>query len=123
MDLGGFSVSLNVKDIHASIAFYEKLGFTQYAGELEHNWVIMKNGDHNIGLFQGIIEENFLTFNPGWDQYARNLGSFTDVRDLQEKLKAEGITLDHEADPDTTGPAHVILTDPDGNKIMLDQNR
>ncbi|MFN2146484.1 MAG: VOC family protein [Anaerolineales bacterium] len=123
MDLGCFSVSLNVKDIHASKAFYEKLGFTQYAGELEHNWLIMKNGDHNIGLFQGIIEENFLTFNPGWDQNARNLGSFTDVRDLQEQLKAAGIELDHEADPNTSGPAHIIFTDPDGNKIMFDQNR
>ena len=123
MDLGGFSVSLNVKDIHASKAFYEKLGFTLYAGQLENNWVIMKNGDHSIGLFQGIIEENILTFNPGWDQYARNLGSFTDVRDLQEQIKSSGIALEHEVDPDTSGPGHIIFRDPDGNIIMLDQHR
>ncbi|MBN2044054.1 MAG: VOC family protein [Anaerolineales bacterium] len=123
MDLGGFSVSLNVKDIRASKAFYEKLGFTQYAGQLEHNWVIMKNGAHNIGLYQGIIKENVLTFNPGWDQEARNLGSFTDVRDLQERLKSAGIVLEHEVDPNTNGPGHVIFRDPDGNVIMLDQHR
>jgi catechol 2,3-dioxygenase-like lactoylglutathione lyase family enzyme len=123
MDLGGFSISLNVKDIHASKAFYEKLGFTQYAGNLEHNWIIMKNGETNIGLFQGMIEETILTFNPGWDQHARNLGSFTDVRDLQEQLKDTGIELEHEVDPDTSGPGHIILRDPDGNQIMLDQHR
>lgn len=122
MDLGAFSVSLAVQDLAASMAFYAKLGFTRFAGEPEQNWVILKNGRHVIGLFQGMFDKNLLTFNPGWDQDAQPLGAFTDVRELQRRLKAEGVTLTAEADETTTGPAYFMLEDPDGNPILVDQH-
>jgi catechol 2,3-dioxygenase-like lactoylglutathione lyase family enzyme len=122
MDLGAFSVSLAVKDIHASKAFYEKLGFTEFGGDIAQNWLILRNGDHVIGLFQGMFEGNILTFNPGWTQDAKPLSTFTDVRDIQRQLKAHGIAIATEADESTTGPASLILTDPDGNTILLDQH-
>jgi len=122
MELGAFSVSLTVKDIHASKSFYENLGFQEFAGDLAQNWLIMKNGNHAIGLFQGMFEQNILTFNPGWDQSGAPLESFTDVRDLQRELKAKGITPETEADEDSTGPASFIVIDPDGNSILIDQH-
>ena len=122
MDLGAFSISLNVKDIAVSKAFYEKLGFTVFGGDITQNWLIMKNGAHLIGLFQGMFEGNILTFNPGWDQDANALGSFTDVRELQQQLKAQGLKLETEADEKTTGPASFVLQDPDGNAILVDQH-
>ena len=122
MDLGVFSISLAVKDLAASRAFYEKFGFTAFAGDGTH-WQIMKNGDHVIGLFQGMFEKNILTFNPGWDQNAQKLGSFTDIRELQRQLKAAGVQLQQEADESTTGPASFIAVDPDGNPILVDQHR
>lgn len=122
MDLGAFSISLSVKDIEASKAFYEKLGFTPFGGDLAQKWLIMKNGAHLIGLFQGMFEGNILTFNPGWDQDANNLGSFTDVRDLQRQLKASGLSFESEADESTAGPASFVLLDPDGNAILVDQH-
>ncbi|HSJ07413.1 MAG TPA: VOC family protein [Longimicrobiales bacterium] len=122
MDLGAFSVSLAVKDLEVSRAFYEKLGFTEFAGDASSNWLILKNGDAVIGLFQGMFEKNILTFNPGWDGNARPLASFTDVRDLQRRLKEQGITPDMEADEGTTGPASIVVTDPDGNPVLIDQH-
>lgn len=122
MELGAFSVSLAVKEIAASKAFYEKLGFTVFGGDITQHWLIMKNGDCVIGLFQGMFEKNILTFNPGWDGNAQPLGSFTDVRDLQQQLKAHGITFATEADESTTGPAHFVVVDPDGNPILIDQH-
>jgi catechol 2,3-dioxygenase-like lactoylglutathione lyase family enzyme len=122
MELGAFSVSLNVKDLEASKLFYQKLGFRVFAGDAAQYWLIMKNGDHVIGLFQGMFEKNILTFNPGWDQNANTLDSFTDVRDLQRELKAQGLTLATEADESTTGPASFIVIDPDGNPILIDQH-
>ena len=122
MDLGGFSISLAVKDLQASKEFYEKLGFSTYAGDMQHNYLIMKNGDHTIGLFQGMFEKNILTFNPGWDNYARPLKAFTDVRAIQKQLKAQGVELTEEADEATSGPAHITLLDPDGNPILIDQH-
>jgi lactoylglutathione lyase len=123
MQLGAFSISLTVKDIHASKAFYEKLGFTTLGGVIDQNWIILKNGPHIIGLFQGMFEKNMLTFNPGWDQEAKNVDPFTDVRELQKQLKDAGVALVSEADEKTTGPASFILTDPDGNPILVDQHR
>lgn len=123
MQLGAFSVSLAVKDIAASKAFYEKLGFTTMGGEQSQGWLILKNGDTIIGLFQGMFDKNILTFNPGWDQNAQNLAEFTDVRTIQQHLLAQGITLLQSADESSTGPAHIVLQDPDGNQIMLDQHR
>ena len=123
MELGAFSISLAVKDIHASKAFYEKLGFAQRAGDITQNWVVMKNGPHIIGLFQGMFDKNMLTFNPGWNQEKEDVESFTDVRELQKQLKAQGVVLAPEADETTTGPAYVMLTDPDGNPILIDQHR
>lgn len=122
MELGSFSVSLAVKDIKASKAFYEKLGFKEFHGDITQNWLILKNGDHVIGLFQGIFDRNTLTFNPGWDQNAQPLDSFTDVRELQKKLKEQGVELVSEADENTTGPASFMLFDPDGNPILIDQH-
>lgn len=122
MQLGAFSVSLAVEDLTASKAFYEKLGFAVFGGEMEHNWLMMKNGDHVIGLFQGMFEKNIMTFNPGWDQDAKALDSFTDVRDLQRELKAQGLALEVEADESTTGPASFIVIDPDGNPLLVDQH-
>lgn len=123
MDLGAFSVSLAVKDIGVSRDFYEKLGFRQVGGDEAQKWLIMRNGDHTIGLFQGMFEGNILTFNPGWDQQCNELDSFTDVRALQAELKDRGITPGSEADPSTTGPASLMLSDPDGNQILIDQHR
>lgn len=122
MELGNFSVSLAVKDIEASKLFYEKLGFTVFAGDQSQNWLIMKNGDHAIGLFQGMFEQNILTFNPGWDSNAQRLGEFTDVRELQRQLKARGVDILSEADESSTGPASLMFVDPDGNTILLDQH-
>ncbi len=122
MDLGNFSISLAVKDINLSKAFYEKLGFTVLMGDMTQNWLILKNGDHVIGLFQGMFEKNILTFNPGWDSNARQLDRFTDVRELQRQLKAKGIEFQSEADESTTGPASFVLLDPDGNPILIDQH-
>jgi len=122
MELGAFSVSLNVKDIHASKSFYEQLGFQEFAGDLSQNWLIMKNGQHAIGLFQGMFEGNILTFNPGWDQSGAPLESFTDVRALQRELKAKGITPATEADENSSGPASFVVVDPDGNSILIDQH-
>ena len=122
MTLGAFSVSLAVKDLAASRAFYETLGFTTFGGNPEHHWVILKNGDHIIGLFQGMFDKNILTFNPGWDQNAQALPAFTDVRDLQRQLKAQGVAFVQQADETTTGPASFIVVDPDGNPILVDQH-
>ena len=123
MELGAFSISLKVKDIKKSVEFYEKLGFTYKGGNIDQNWIVLKNGNTVIGLFQGFIEENTLTFNPGWDQQAQNLHDFTDVREIQKKLKAKDVKLDREADEKTTGPEYIILKDPDGNPILIDQHR
>jgi catechol 2,3-dioxygenase-like lactoylglutathione lyase family enzyme len=122
MDLGTFSISLAVKDIQASKEFYEKLGFEEFDGDISQNWLIMKNSDHAIGLFQGMFDKNILTFNPGWDSNARQLDSFTDVRELQRQLKQRGLELVSEADEGTTGPASFMLVDPDGNPILFDQH-
>ncbi len=122
MQLGAFSVSLAVKDIAASRHFYQQFGFTDFGGDLAQNWLIMKNGDVIIGLFHGMFPNNILTFNPGWDQNAKPGGPFTDVRELQRELTARGITFVTEADESTTGPGHFIVTDPDGNTIMVDQH-
>jgi len=122
MKLGAFSVSLSVKDIEASKSFYEKLGFSVFGGDAAQNWLIMKNGDTVIGLFQGMFEGNILTFNPGWDQDTNTLGDFTDVRDLQRELKAQGISFQAEADESTSGPASFMIADPDGNVILFDQH-
>ena len=122
MELGAFSVSLAVKDLQASRAFYETLGFSAMGGDASQGWLILKNGSTVIGLFQGMFEKNILTFNPGWDQAAQPLPSFTDVRQIQAELEARGVALDTRADPDTIGPAHIVLTDPDGNVVMLDQH-
>ena len=122
MNLGAFSVSLAVKNLEASRSFYEKLGFQVSAGDASQNWLILKNGDHAIGLFQGMFEKNILTFNPGWDSSAQKLDVFTDVRDLQRQLKAKGVTLQTEADETSTGPASFMIVDPDGNPILIDQH-
>ncbi|MBA2174921.1 VOC family protein [Halobacillus locisalis] len=123
MELGAFSISLNVKDIHRSKAFYENLGFEAFGGNIDQNWLIMKNEDTVIGLFQGMFEKNTLTFNPGWNQNTENLDDFTDVRDLQKKLKEKGVKIIQEADEQTEGPAFITLEDPDGNPILIDQHR
>lgn len=122
MKLGAFSISLSVKNIEASQQFYEKLGFTVFAGALEKKYLIMKNEDSLIGLFEGMFEGNLLTFNPGWDTDAKKLEDFDDVRDIQARLKAQGIPLDQEADGTSNGPASIVLTDPDGNTILIDQH-
>ena len=122
MELGAFSISLSVNDIEASRAFYEKFGFKVFGGDASQNWLILKNGDHVIGLFHGLIEKNTLTFNPGWDRNASNLDTFTDVRELQRKLKSQGVQLVTEADETTTGPASFVAVDPDGNPILVDQH-
>jgi len=122
MDLGAFSISLAVKDLEASRTFYEKFGFKVFAGDASQSWLIMKNGAHVIGLFQGLFEKNILTFNPGWDSNAQKLAKFTDVRELQRQLRAQGVQLQQEADESTTGPASFIAVDPDGNPILVDQH-
>jgi catechol 2,3-dioxygenase-like lactoylglutathione lyase family enzyme len=122
MELGAFSISLAVKDLGASRAFYEKFGFKVFAGDASKNYLMMKNGDHVIGLFHGMFEKNILTFNPGWDSNAQKLATFTDVRELQRQLKAQGVQLQQEADETATGPASFIVIDPDGNPILIDQH-
>ena len=122
MELGAFSISLAVKNLEASRKFYEKFGFKPFGGDPAQNWLILKNGDHVIGLFQGMFEKNILTFNPGWNQSAQKLATFTDVRELQRQLKAQGVKLVNEADESTTGPASFIAVDPDGNAILIDQH-
>lgn len=123
MKLGAFSVSLSVKDINKSKTFYEKLGFQVFGGDINQNWLIMKNGSCVIGLFQGMFEKNILTFNPGWNQSAENLDSFTDIRDIQKQLKEKGINILSEADETSEGPASFTIEDPDGNPILVDQHR
>ena len=122
MELGTFSLSLAVKDIEASKSFYQKLGFQIFGGDQAQNWLILKNGDCTIGLFQGMFENNILTFNPGWDKNANLLQSFTDVREIQRELKAQGLKIEQEVDESTTGPASFIIVDPDGNPILFDQH-
>ncbi len=123
MELGAFSISLAVKDIAASRAFYEKLGFTVFGGEQAQRWLIMKSGTTLIGLFQGMFEKNMLTFNPGWDSDAQPLASFTDVREIQRQLRSRGVAIDQAVDEAGSGPGHIVVTDPDGNSILLDQHR
>jgi lactoylglutathione lyase len=122
MELGAFSISIAVKDLKASMEFYEKFGFKAFAGDPSKNWVILKNGDHAIGLFQGMFDKNILTFNPGWDSNAQKLAAFTDVRVLQRHLKAQGVQMMTEADESTTGAASFIAVDPDGNPVLVDQH-
>ena len=122
MELGAFSISLTVKDIEASKLFYEKFGFKTFMGDPAKKWLILKNGNHTIGLFQGMFEKNVMTFNPGWDGNAQKLATFTDVRELQRQLKAQGVKMVTEADETTTGPASFIAVDPDGNPILVDQH-
>jgi len=122
MKLGAFSVSLNVKDIKASKHFYETLGFTQFAGDIEKNHLIIKNGNTLVGLFQGMFENNILTFNPGWDESANRVEPFDDVRTIQKHLKDNNLKLESEADENTSGPASMVMYDPDGNTILIDQH-
>lgn len=122
MELGAFSVSLTVKDIHASKEFYERLGFEFFGGDISQNWVILKNGDTVLGLFQGMFDKNMLTFNPGWDSNAQELETFTDVREIQRQLKEQGVEFISEADENTSGPASFMVADPDGNPILFDQH-
>ncbi|SEP93804.1 hypothetical protein SAMN05421824_0746 [Hyunsoonleella jejuensis] len=122
MKLGAFSISLSVKDIHKSKTFYETLGFSVFAGDIKHNYLIMKNGNALVGLFQGMFEQNILTFNPGWDENANPLEAFDDVRDIQKHLKGANIKLEREADQTTSGPASMVFYDPDGNTILIDQH-
>ncbi|MEH6938461.1 VOC family protein [Bacillus sp. JJ664] len=123
MKLGAFSVSLTVKDINKSKSFYENLGFQVLGGDITQNWLILKNENCIIGLFQGMFEKNMLTFNPGWNENGRNLDEFTDIRDLQKQLKATGINFQSEADESSEGPASFIIVDPDGNPVLVDQHR
>ena len=122
MQLGAFSISLNVKDIKASQAFYEKLGFTVFGGAIDQNWLILKNGEHVIGLFQDMFEKNILTFNPGWNQEAQPLESFEDVRGIHQKLKSQGVEILQEENLGTEGPGSFMIFDPDGNPILVDQH-
>jgi predicted enzyme related to lactoylglutathione lyase len=122
MKLGAFSISLAVKDLEVSMKFYEKFGFKAFAGNPAQKWVILKNGDHAVGLFQGMFDRNILTFNPGWDSNAQKMPAFTDVRELQRELKAQGVKLLTEADESTMGPASFSAVDPDGNPILVDQH-
>ncbi len=122
MDLGAFSISLAVKDLEASRTFYEKFGFKVFAGDASQSWLILKNGAHAIGLFQGMLEKHILTFNPGWDSNAQKLAKFTDIRELQRQLRAQGVPLQQQADESTTGPASFVAVDPDGNPILVDQH-
>jgi catechol 2,3-dioxygenase-like lactoylglutathione lyase family enzyme len=123
MDLGVFSVSLAVQDLQASRAFYAKLGFSDMGGNPDHGYLIMKNGETIIGLFHGMFEKNILTFNPGWNTDAKNVDPFTDVREIQARLEEAGLTVVERADPESDGPAHLTLIDPDGNPILIDQHR
>jgi len=121
-ELGAFSVSLSVKNLEESKVFYEKLGFSIKGGNASQNWLIMRNGDHTIGLFQGMFEKNILTFNPGWGKFAKKLDSFTDIRDIQKKLKEKGVEFISKADEKSNGPASFMIKDPDGNTILIDQH-
>ncbi|MCK7598616.1 VOC family protein [Microbulbifer sp. CAU 1566] len=123
MDLGAFSISLTVKDIEASKNFYESLGFESLGGDCGQGWTILKNGDHIIGLFQGMFDKNMLTFNPGWDQSAQNTDAFTDVRELREALVQRGITIVNDGATGDSGPGSIVIEDPDGNPILIDQHR
>lgn len=123
MDLGAFSISLTVKDIEASRAFYQMLGFEIVGGDISQNWLILKSGQHVIGLFQGMFEKNMLTFNPGWTNDATPLEAFTDVRELQRRLRAQGVEFIRQADETTTGPDSFMIVDPDGNPVLFDQHR
>ncbi len=123
MKLGAFSMSLAVKDIHQSKAFYEKLGFEYKGGNIDENWVVLKNGSAVIGLFQGMFEDNIITFNPGWDENGQNIDDFDDVRMIQQQLQNAGISLSKKADETTQGPEYISLSDPDGNVILIDQHR
>lgn len=123
MKLGAFSISLNVKDIKASKHFYENLGFTVFAGDAEKNYLIMKNENSLIGLFRGMFEGNIITFNPGWDENAKNMEEFDDIRKIQRQLKSKGIKLTTEIDEKASGPASFMITDPDGNVILIAQHR
>lgn len=123
MKLGAFSISLNVRDIKDSKLFYENLGFTVFGGDIKMNYLIMKNGNALIGLFQGMFENNILTFNPGWDEDANNTTEFNDIREIQQQLKDKNMKLENEVNPDTSGPASLTITDPDGNIILIDQHR
>jgi predicted enzyme related to lactoylglutathione lyase len=122
MELGNFSLSLVVKDIKLSKAFYEKLDFKEVAGKLEQNWIVLQNGNVRIGLFQGMFDKNMMTFNPGWNKDKETLTSFQDVRELQRTLKARGVTMLTEADESSDGPAHFMISDPDGNPLLFDQH-
>ncbi|MCF1713283.1 VOC family protein [Flavihumibacter sp. RY-1] len=123
MQLGAFSISLSVKDLQLSKDFYEKMGFQVFAGNMDNNYLIMKNENALIGLFQGMFQGNILTFNPGWDENANNLAEFDDIREIQRQLKSSGLQLTSEADEKTTGPASITISDPDGNVILIDQHR
>ena len=123
MRLGAFSISLSVKDLGDSKRFYEQLGFSAFGGDEAQNWLVMKNGDHLIGLFQGMFEGNMLTFNPGWNQNAENIDPYDDVRAIQTQLNSEGVEVIYEADENGKGPASIMLSDPDGNQILIDQHR
>ena len=123
MQLGNFSISLTVKDIHKSKQFYEKLGFVEVAGKIEDKWLVLQNGTCKIGLFEGMFEHNIMTFNPGWDSDGKEVEPFTDVRQLQRQLKAQGVTPTKEADENTSGPDFFTMVDPDGNQILVDQHR
>lgn len=123
MQPGAFSISLAVKDLAASRTFYEKLGFEVFGGNAEYNYLIMKNGEHLVGLFQGMFEQNILTFNPGWDQAAQNVDAFTDVRALKAELEARGVEVQQWNEPEGKGPASFVVVDPDGNPILIDQHR
>lgn len=123
MNLGAFSLSLAVKDLAKSKEFYEKLGYEVFHDQSQHNWMIMKNGNQVIGLFQGMFEKNIMTFNPGWDNNGQETSDWTDIRELQAELKRRGVNLDSEVEASTTGPGSAMLTDPDGNQILLDQHR
>ncbi len=122
MDLGAFSISLAVEDLEVSRDFYEKLGFEVVGGDPSQNWQILRNGGHTIGIFQGMFDKNIMTFNPGWDSEAQPLETFTDIRELQRQLKAQGVELLSEADEDSAGPASLFIVDPDGNQILVDQH-
>ncbi len=122
MKLGAFSISLSVKDIHVSKSFYESLGFEVFAGQIERNYLIMKNGNALVGLFQGMFEQNILTFNPGWDENAAPLESFDDVREIQQQLKNKNIKIEKEVDDNSSGPGSFVVIDPDGNPVLIDQH-
>jgi len=122
MELGAFSISLNVQDIEASNDFYQKLGFKEFGGDINQKWLIMKNSEYIVGLFQGMLEQNTLTFNPGWDQNGYPLETFTDVREIQDELKKNGLEVSPEIEMDTQGPAHIMVFDPDGNPVLIDQH-